>query len=355
MANNISLLGGEFDYVQDTAPSGTKGQTWLDTSANPPVAYVYADLGNGGDWHRTNALDAINTNLDDKVSNAGASISEIEQGSGTWPGRTFVDFVERFRAKGYSITTNQVREANEALMLGFTESTTGMGTDNINSNNEGDEVGIKINPNTDLDGVRVKLSGDTGDDRSEICDFRIRDSNLNELAIASATESVGKEIQIEGVDLQAGTDYYVTKEKQGGGNYHDAGYLSSPLFPYSCNGLDVISGLHGTADDNNRWAFSDIWALEKVESGDAQVEFDSALLRNDWVSATVKPVLDGETATVDVEEYDGSSWNVIHSDVNGYITLSANADNPIRFNASLSRSDSTNEPRIEYIEQRWIR
>lgn len=68
------LIGGSgYDDVQNTAPSSPSvGDTWLDTSTDPPTGKVYADLGSGGQW--TTGL------LDQQISEAGASVSDIKQG-----------------------------------------------------------------------------------------------------------------------------------------------------------------------------------------------------------------------------------------------------------------------------------
>ncbi len=69
-----ALGGGGYDYLQDSTPSNPSiGDTWLDTSTDPPISKVYADLGGGGQW--TTDL------LDSPVSNAGASIADIESGA----------------------------------------------------------------------------------------------------------------------------------------------------------------------------------------------------------------------------------------------------------------------------------
>jgi hypothetical protein len=50
MAEWTAISGGGFDYVQTSAPSGAEaGETWLDTSVNPPEQKVY----NGSSWTLT--------------------------------------------------------------------------------------------------------------------------------------------------------------------------------------------------------------------------------------------------------------------------------------------------------------
>jgi len=53
------LIGGSgYDDVQNTAPTSPSiGDTWLDTSTDPPTGKIYADLGGGGQW-TTDLIDA---------------------------------------------------------------------------------------------------------------------------------------------------------------------------------------------------------------------------------------------------------------------------------------------------------
>jgi hypothetical protein len=65
MAEWTAISGGSFDYVQGSTPSGAEGgETWLDTSVNPPEEFVY----NGASWVKTAAGDSIEQNLDAAVS-----------------------------------------------------------------------------------------------------------------------------------------------------------------------------------------------------------------------------------------------------------------------------------------------
>lgn len=66
-----SLAGGGFDFVQPTVPSTPElGETWLDTSVNPPIRRVY----NGSNFVRVDSDDTIATNLDQKVSNVSGGV-----------------------------------------------------------------------------------------------------------------------------------------------------------------------------------------------------------------------------------------------------------------------------------------
>lgn len=71
-------VGQDFQFVQSSTPSGGQsGDWWLDTSTNPPVAKVY----DGGSWVEVRTVNRVGDNLDAKVSNAGATTSDIESGA----------------------------------------------------------------------------------------------------------------------------------------------------------------------------------------------------------------------------------------------------------------------------------
>lgn len=71
-------IDAEYHFVQDTAPTtANAGDVWLDTSQNPPVAKIYADVGSGGSWLQTESDSTISENLDAPVSEAGASTEVI--------------------------------------------------------------------------------------------------------------------------------------------------------------------------------------------------------------------------------------------------------------------------------------
>jgi hypothetical protein len=81
------LIGGSgYDDVQNTAPNSPSiGDTWLDTSTDPPTGKIYADLGGGGQW--TTDL------LDKPISTAGATPSDISDGVDQQHGKS-VKFVD---------------------------------------------------------------------------------------------------------------------------------------------------------------------------------------------------------------------------------------------------------------------
>jgi hypothetical protein len=81
-------VDAEYHYVQDTAPSGANaGDVWLDTSVNPPIAKIYADVGNGLEWLQDQSSDRIAQNLDAPVSSAGTTQNTIADGADESEGR----------------------------------------------------------------------------------------------------------------------------------------------------------------------------------------------------------------------------------------------------------------------------
>jgi len=121
----LTTIGGGYDDIQNTAPSDPSvGDTWLDTSTDPPKGKIYADLGGGGQW-TTNLIDASissrsahgdpdpNGYIDAPVSDAGANalettyVSKINENNS--PNETYQDkvvfsvsgagFVTKYRLK----------------------------------------------------------------------------------------------------------------------------------------------------------------------------------------------------------------------------------------------------------------
>lgn len=80
--------GGGYDYIQDSSPSSPdEGETWLDTSVNPPEAKVYADVGNGLEWLNEKFIDAINANVDHPLSDIHTDVNNISAGV-DWSAKT---------------------------------------------------------------------------------------------------------------------------------------------------------------------------------------------------------------------------------------------------------------------------
>ncbi|WP_436933704.1 hypothetical protein [Halovenus marina] len=77
-------VGQDFQFVGSSTPSGGQsGDWWLDTTNSPPVAKAY----DGSSWVKVQTVQRVEDNLDDKVSNAGSSQSELADGADESDGR----------------------------------------------------------------------------------------------------------------------------------------------------------------------------------------------------------------------------------------------------------------------------
>lgn len=86
-------VDAEYHYVQDTTPSeANAGDVWLDTSSDPPISKIYADVGNGLEWLQDQSSNRIEQNLDAKVSSAGTTQDTIADGADESEGRWSILF-----------------------------------------------------------------------------------------------------------------------------------------------------------------------------------------------------------------------------------------------------------------------
>jgi hypothetical protein len=144
----LQAIGGGYDYVQDTAPTSPSiGDTWLDTSTDPPTGKVYADLGGGGQW-TTNLLDTQvssrsshsdpdpNGHIDAPVSQAGASTDSLF-GSNTKEvaSAQVVQFSDQGPAQLVSVSGSGVLKA----IHGYIESSSSVSATNIRLSIDGSQ------------------------------------------------------------------------------------------------------------------------------------------------------------------------------------------------------------------------
>jgi len=92
-----------------------------------------------------------------------------------------------------------------------------------------------------------------------------------------------------------------------------------------------------------------------VTSGDALVEWDSAVPADikAYDLATFQRTLDGETVTIDVEDGNG---NILFSDIGQNFDISTvDTAKEVKLRANLSRSDTANNPTVDYLARRFTR
>lgn len=179
----LRKIGGGYDDVQDSEPSDPKiGDTWLDTSEDPPISKIYADVGDGDEWVTLPMLEQSDIlsdgesfdggNIDAKISEAGGvdwsdkspeyeqgyvenefedgftvsgsgyliSVGFHTRGTGATDGRLEVDGDEMF-SDGVSVlggvSTSEAQSLSQTMLYRFEDSfTLGMG--------ENDQEGMDI-------------------------------------------------------------------------------------------------------------------------------------------------------------------------------------------------------------------
>lgn len=122
------------------------------------------------------------------------------------------------------------------------------------------------------------------------------------------------------------------------------GYTGGGIF--SDDGLQI-----GIADEANTEVFSlpsDTSPVTFYVEPDDPVNYDS------WDVVPFNATLDGESVDVYIEEYSGGSWSEVAGPIADGDNNPASAGNPTRFRVELSRSTSTNQPRLNAIYRRYV-
>lgn len=265
------------------------------------------------------------------------------------------DVAKTFKESDVTLSAPNSEVKNKSVQL-LTDSPTG----NITSRDPDDSTysasawrGLVINPDTDLEGVKVTLSANTGSCNS----IRVADSNGNKLNEESISASGGDSVEIL-ADMASGSDYHVQVYTSGG----SAGYDGNPSFPYSGTDLDLVTGSYGSysTGSSNAWTFIDVEGLVSTTSESGYVEWPADRVMSDWDTATFTKTLDGATADIFVAYNDGSGW----TRTNGGNPISRNyslgddsnisASDNVRIEFELSRPDDTYNPTLDSAFLSWF-
>lgn len=212
--------------------------------------------------------------------------------------------------------------------------------------------GVKINPNTNLDGVRCEVSSNTG---SGIDTISLLASNGNTL-VEKSPSNLGPGDQIDltpSGGLTSGSAYYCVVNASGSSYTH--GVYDSASYPYTSTDIDITSGYKG-GSDNGAAAFS-------ID----QVTAITSLTSTYSINTTVK---DGNGNTVDspsVTIIDQSNSSVTASgtgDGSGFLETAglsdsetydvyANADTYLNTSTSVTISGSDASTTIN-LDRPWI-
>jgi hypothetical protein len=323
----VGVTGGgtpqEITYQQDAEPGDPSvKETWLDGAG---ILRIYADLGTGEDWH-------------------------------TVPPVQVREEVTSFSESGLSINPTDARVWNESIeMFAVAAGATTTRTSDNDVINSQTNRGLVISPNSDLEGVRAKISANTNP--PDEARLEVKGGETLQTKDVSGKSSGGVVEFTE--PLSGGTEYNVFLSDSSGNSW-DQGFrnVSTSEYPYTGTDIDITASYSGGSETQSYvYVFSEMTSLvedDTLTAGESVVSFNTnpADLESwDLVSYADSP--DGETVTVDVEDSNG---NVLFSDIprNFDISTVDPSVNP-QFHVYLSRSDTSNEPRLDYLVRRFTR
>lgn len=217
--------------------------------------------------------------------------------------------------------------------------------------------GVQISPNTDLLGVSVTVSANSG--TFETIEVQ-RDSDGEIIGRASGSWSPG-DVATVPAPMDSGTKYNVFADRGVDETY---GYYGSATFPYSSGDVDITAGYSNGVSDSYVVAFSDVTAIVAdgepahieldgdATSGTVHVEWPDPQDIYAWDTALFQTSPDNETIDVYVEEYQGGSWTEIAGPISRGDSIGADPSNNVRYRAELSRTDTANNPTLDAIYRR---
>jgi hypothetical protein len=213
----------------------------------------------------------------------------------------------------------------------------------------GDRVGIKFVPQYDTNSVTIT----TDSDNDSGLQLYVTDTSGN--VLAQDASSPGASTQLT-ASLSAGTGYYAVVDN--GGSSYNFGAASSPTFPYTSDAVNITKGVI-----NNTYEWTDTApAIQEVslptgysDSIVQSIEFADPTPVGRWETASFQADEDTETVEVYVETDDGNGWSDWQSDpiASGTNLSSISPDSRVRFRVEISRSDSSNNPRLLLLSRQY--
>lgn len=256
------------------------------------------------------------------------------------------DYARTFAETDVTLTHTETQVTNEKLELTTTHAGTSVGVGGALDNSTWNEVGVKVSPNTPLQGITVTIDPD-----SEGANYhrvqRLSDSTV--IWSENVARAAGETFTIT-VDLLATEEYAVyavpTDQKRG--------YASgTATFPVESADIDCTGGWLAGSHGQAHW-WSNIEAVPYTLSGSCYVEWP---LPNDvlaWDVVSKKAATDGETVDVYVEEDQAGGWTEIAGPIApGEKIDQADPSNNVRFRVEISRTDYTNNPTVDTLVRRY--
>lgn len=140
---------------------------------------------------------------------------------------------------------------------------------NYDNNDDGSsgESGISFVPQTDMDGVRVRLSSGVDSRIDEVLVKESYDGAVLETVTLSSPSSYDVVDVVPTGGLSGGSRYTVNVNRSDGGTYRRGRYEESSQYPYSGTYLEVTDGVYsagGSLTQNVRYNFDIIWPINPV-------------------------------------------------------------------------------------------
>jgi hypothetical protein len=310
-----------------------------------------------GDTHTGELADKDGDDLTPNTIDVATSITDPEDNTVTslsGPVRV-TEEASTFTEGDVTVTHNGTVVSNESLELGQTigEGATASRPVDNDSYTAPQKKGLLINPNVDLEGVKGTISSLASGFSTAYLIEHSTGSQLDSTDISSL--SAGDVFELS-ASLSANVEYRVDIDNNG--SDYTIGRYDSPSYPYTSSDVDITAATSaGTTNDTNANNIADITAVKQIDvtSGNALVEWDSGSPSDidSWDLATFQETLDGETVTVDVED---STGTVLKSDISKDTDISdIPTSTDVKFRANLSRSDTANNPSVDYLARRFTR
>jgi hypothetical protein len=211
------------------------------------------------------------------------------------------------------------------------------------NNNRAPPVGVIVNPNTDLSGLRLTP---WSDGYAEI----IRQSDGT--VVASGSVDAGEPTNLSAT-LTAGTAYRVVSDDDRA--HYESG--TDLTYPYTTGDFDVTDGYEDGGRSEFMWgAWSSVEAATgRATSGSATVGWPHPTDVYAWDRATFQA--DEPSGSVDVylEADDGTGWSEVAGPIKRGDSIPADPSDEVRFRVDLSRpSASDPSPSLDAIYRRWV-
>lgn len=233
---------------------------------------------------------------------------------------------ETWSESDLSLTHSQTYTANQKLSLGNTDTTTASWSDTA-SNSANSEAGLIINPNTDLQGIKVSQHTDVSGTINNL----VIENDSDGTTLYSDSVSLGDTTTVDGVTLSQGTRYriYLTGS--------DIGAQGNDATPFTSTDVDIVDGWLNGGVDSYAWIFDNVTARVTASNGTAYVTWATPTDFPSWgnISYTEEP--NGETIEVYIEE-DTGTWEEIAGPVNPGAEITASQSNDVRFRVDFSQS-----------------